>query len=93
MVFKKVISVGGDTDTNACVVCAVIGALVGFKNLPTNMVGKVLSFDCTKDTIKRDKFLSVKFNAVPSMDKLLKSRAKASDILIIKNDYKVPEPI
>ena len=59
-VFKKVISVGGDTDTNACVVCAVIGAVVGFKKLHPNMVGKVLSFDCTKYSIKRDKFLSVK---------------------------------
>ena len=64
-VFKKVISVGGDTDTNACVVCAVIGAVVGFKKLPINMVGQVLSFDCTKDVIRRDKFLSVKLKAVP----------------------------
>lgn len=31
---KNVISEGGDTDTNACIVGGVIGAVIGFKNLP-----------------------------------------------------------
>jgi len=39
-----------------------IGALVGFHNIPKKMIEKLLNFDCTKDGIKRPKFLSVKEN-------------------------------
>lgn len=31
---RKVISQGGDTDTNAAIVGGLIGSLVGYKNLP-----------------------------------------------------------
>ena len=31
---RKVISQGGDTDTNAVIVGGLIGSLVGYKNLP-----------------------------------------------------------
>jgi ADP-ribosylglycohydrolase len=57
------ISVGGDTDTNACVVCGLVGALVGFHAIPEQMMGKVLSFDCTKEIINREKFLSTKYHS------------------------------
>jgi len=33
LVLKEVISMGGDTDTNACIVGGMMGALVGFKQL------------------------------------------------------------
>ena len=62
------ICVGGDTDTNACVVCGLVGALVGFHEIPKEMLGKVLSFDCTKEIINREKFLSTKFHAVSLID-------------------------
>lgn len=32
---KNVISQGGDTDTNACIVGGVIGSMIGFQKLPT----------------------------------------------------------
>jgi len=38
---------GGDTDTNAAIVGGMLGALVGIKELPLDMVMKVLDFDCT----------------------------------------------
>ena len=38
---------GGDTDTNAAIAGGMIGALVGFKNIPKHMSEKVLNFDCT----------------------------------------------
>lgn len=31
---KMTIEQGGDTDTNACIVGAAVGSIVGFKNLP-----------------------------------------------------------
>ena len=44
---NQTIQEGGDTDTNACIVGGMIGALVGIKALPPLMVDKVINFDCT----------------------------------------------
>ena len=35
---KETIKVGGDTDTNACIVGGMIGALVGFHRIPYYMI-------------------------------------------------------
>ena len=43
---QETIKQGGDTDTNACIVGAMIGALVGLKELPQHMLTKVVRFDC-----------------------------------------------
>ena len=75
LAYKMAISVGGDTDTNACVVCGLVGALVGFHAIPKTMLGKVLSFDCTKDIINRDIFLSTKFYAAPLAKHIILNRA------------------
>ena len=88
----KTLEVGGDTDTNACVVMGMVGALVGYKSLPVELLGKVLSFDCTKDIIKRDKFLSVKYNAVPLINHIINNRPQKGDNLKILNDYTVVKP-
>ena len=34
---EEVVSLGGDTDTNACIVGGVTGALVQFENIPNHM--------------------------------------------------------
>lgn len=70
-----------------------IGALVGYTNIPENLLGNVLSFDCTKDTIKRNKFLSVKYNAVPLINHIIENRAKPGDKLKIINDFVVKKPM
>ena len=67
----KSVSVAGDTDTNACIAAGLVGAIVGINNIQPDMIGKVLSFDCTKDIIKRDKFLSVKYHAIPLIKQLI----------------------
>jgi len=41
-----VISYGGDVDTNACIVMAMMGAFHGVKNIPDYYKKKVLIFDC-----------------------------------------------
>ena len=40
---------GGDTDTNACIVGSMIGALIGVKALPKDLLGRVMQYDCTKE--------------------------------------------
>ena len=35
---RSVIQLGGDTDTNACIVGGMLGALCGIKNIPDNMI-------------------------------------------------------
>lgn len=52
-VIRKVIQQGGDTDTNACIVGGMIGALLGFGKLPFNYVCKSLLVDCEKSTQPR----------------------------------------
>ena len=43
---RLTIQLGGDTDTNACIVGGMIGALVGIKKIPEPMIDSLLSFDC-----------------------------------------------
>ena len=47
-VLKETIRVGGDTDTNACIVGGMIGAYVGFSKLNQEYVGKLFQFDCER---------------------------------------------
>ena len=44
---KQTIQLGGDTDTNACIVGGMIGALVGVNAIPTHMKQRLFCFDCT----------------------------------------------
>ena len=39
---KYILSRGGDTDTNAAIAGGMIGAIVGFKNLPPEYLRKLL---------------------------------------------------
>ena len=42
-IIKEVISEAGDTDTNAAIVGGMLGALVGFTNLPSQYLHKMIS--------------------------------------------------
>ncbi|KAF5830063.1 ADP-ribosylation/Crystallin J1 [Dunaliella salina] len=44
----KVLMLRGDTDTNACIVGYIMGALRGVAGIPEFMKGPVLAFDCTQ---------------------------------------------
>jgi ADP-ribosylglycohydrolase len=41
---------GGDTDTNAAIVGGMIGALVGFNNIPQDMIKSIMEFDCCDES-------------------------------------------
>ena len=76
---RETIQQGGDTDTNACIVGGMIGALVGIHNIDPHYVKTLLTFDCTSkepSQVYRPQFLSVKYNAVRCIDKLIKSRPR-----------------
>jgi hypothetical protein len=45
---RDVLRRGGDTDTNACIVGGLIGALHGYTLIPEHLKKRVLTFDCTK---------------------------------------------
>lgn len=45
---QQTLLLGGDTDTNACIVGGLIGALHGFESIPEYMRECVLDFDCVK---------------------------------------------
>ena len=41
---RLTIQLGGDTDTNACIVSGLMGALVGLSNIPPEMISRVLGY-------------------------------------------------
>ena len=45
---QDVLRRGGDTDTNACIVGGLLGALHGYGLIPDHLKKRVLTFDCTK---------------------------------------------
>lgn len=45
----EVLKLGGDTDTNAAIVGAMLGALHGYSAIPSSMTKPVLAFTCTSD--------------------------------------------
>jgi ADP-ribosyl-[dinitrogen reductase] hydrolase len=52
---------GGDTDTNACIVGGMMGALLGKNGIPEEMKDKVLNCDVRRGgQPNRPKFLQVK---------------------------------
>lgn len=54
---RSVLEIGGDTDTNACIVGGLIGAAVGFDNIPENMRNAVLTCDTSRGAHPRPDFL------------------------------------
>lgn len=54
---KFVLSLGGDTDTNAKIIGSLIGALKGYDNIPHYMKEKVLHFNNENGIIRPEKYL------------------------------------
>ena len=73
---REINGLAGDSDTNACIVGAMIGALLGFKALDEAMVKTVLSCDVTGEGPYRPEWLSVGKTAVYNIGKLIDCRAQ-----------------
>ena len=70
---------GGDVATNAAIVLGMIGALVGVKRIPRDMLQKALAFDCTNEDDRRvaqprDEFLSVMMHGLVNLESLISLR-------------------
>ena len=42
---RQIVKEGGDTDTNGAIAGGIIGALIGYNNIPQDLCNKVLTFD------------------------------------------------
>jgi len=71
---KEVISLAGDSDTNACIVGGMMGGLLGYKALDKQMVKITLSCDVTGEGQHRPEWLSVGQTAIPNIKKLIECR-------------------
>lgn len=50
---SRVIYKGGDTDTNAAIIGGLIGAIIGFKNLPKEYLFKMFSLNFANKELRR----------------------------------------
>ena len=73
-------SLGGDTDTNACIVGGIIGAYVGIGNISQPHLTTLLEFDCVNDGRQRPEFLSVGRHVIDLLNKLIDRRPQTVQI-------------
>ena len=50
---KEAINLGGDTDTNACIIGGILGSYFGSSNLPDNLISILLKFNPKLDKITK----------------------------------------
>ena len=85
-VIRHVVKMGGDTDTNACIVGGMIGALVGVKNVDRTMLQTLLKFDCESQNIKRPAEFSVRKYAIPLIEALIEKSPKSNNHVYVVPD-------
>lgn len=75
---REVISLGGDTDTNACIVGGILGALIGVHKIKKEMLLTLLSFNCEADMVKveRTQGQNAGVHACTNITKLLECKVK-----------------
>lgn len=84
---REIVSMSGDTDTNACIAGAAIGALLGFNKLDEKMVQTVLECDITGEGQIRPDNLSVGRHGVKNIKRLLEIRAGESFEIVNHPDH------
>lgn len=52
---REVISLGGDTDTNACIVGGIIGSYLGVKNISEELLANYFRYDNVPDKFEAGK--------------------------------------
>ena len=72
---REIVSLSGDTDTNACIAGAAIGAYLGYNKLDQDMVKTVLECDVTGEGQIRPDWLSVGRHAVTNIERLIQIKA------------------
>lgn len=75
-VLKETVQLGGDTDANCSIVSGLIGALVGVRRVPVDMINILLSFDDSKNGQNRNNNYGVDEPLLKDIDRLIASRPK-----------------
>lgn len=75
-VLSETVKLGGDTDANACVVGALIGAFVGVRRLPLDMLSNLLSFEDSLNGQSREGAFLVREPMLQKIDQLIQVRPK-----------------
>jgi len=52
---REVISLGGDTDTNACIVGGMIGSFLGIKNISDDLLNNYFKYDNVPEKFEQGK--------------------------------------
>lgn len=81
-VLRETVKLGGDTDGNACIVAGLIGALVGVRRLPVEMITTLLAFDDGASGQNRKGRFCVRESTLKSIDELIDVRPREK--LLIK---------
>ena len=82
---KEVLLRGGDTDTNASIVCAMVGAALGEDAVPTHWRERVLSFNVERDGgLARPEFLLPEHQFEKLIGVLIDYAPTSSQELVIK---------
>lgn len=76
---RLVLLLGGDVAANAAIVMGMVGAFVGVRRLPSDMLGKALAFDCANDdpgalAHPREEFLSLMRHGLVNFESLISLR-------------------
>ena len=74
-VLRGTINLGGCTEANTAIAGGMIGAIVGIRNIPIELLTVLLSFDCKNAGQKRDNAYSVRHNGLQSIEQLIECRA------------------
>ena len=81
----EVLLIGGDTDTNCCIVGGMLGAVHGKSGIPSEITNKVLKYDCSNEDPKKKKkdgkygiyrpeFLSTKLKLAEMIENIIRIR-------------------
>lgn len=82
-IIEEVLSKGGDTDTNACIVGAVIGAAIGLDKIPKDWIEKIKNVDVSQRGARCRRYSNYNpRNAFDVVPKLLKIRP---EVLVIED--------
>lgn len=80
---------GGDTDTNACIIGALIAAADGLNSLDQAKVEKVINWDISKGGIRRPDWLTVK-HCAPVLDRLIENSPSVLEMIGSSLEYIKP---
>ena len=88
---EEVLKLGGDTDTNACIVGGLVGACWGKDGIKPEWIEAVLSYDSPKGGPRRPKFLIPKYHALKLVEGLVSIAPEKLTMVGSKKEYEIKD--